>query len=133
MLSLKNIYTKPKIVNKARASTITKFMPENISMEYVDMYGRYICHADFACVNSIVLPSIDEQIRIVNNFNTLSFQIGKMHGLDDVFFSLINYNQVELLQKLILINNQIGDIDMNILQIKELIKHLNNSDLANII
>lgn len=86
----------------------------DISMDYITMYSMFICHKDISCLNNIVLPSIDEQQRIVVDFAIATSQVKDMHGLDPLFFKLVHMHQNELITRLVEYVRELDTIDNNI-------------------
>lgn len=88
------------------------------------MYSLFICHHSTTCLNNIVLPSIDEQQRIVVDFAIAASQLKNMHGLDPLFFKLAHMHQSDLIARLIEYVRELDTIDGKIHAMIDLVNTL---------
>lgn len=107
-----------------RRRTATKLHAYDVSMDYITMYSLFICHQSTTCLNNIVLPSIDEQQRIVVDFAIAASQLKDMHGLDPLFFKLAHMHQSDLIARLIEYVHELDAIDGNIHAMIDLVNNL---------
>lgn len=61
-----------------------------VLFDYIDLYTKYICiHDAQQCLSSAFVPPLQEQIKIVQHFNTITHELGNVHDLQGVLLKLI--------------------------------------------
>lgn len=95
--------------------------------DYVDLYMKYICiHDAQQCIPSAIFPPLQEQIKIVQDFNTIVHDIGKVHDLQGIILKLLITHDDNALATL---TERIQDYNNSIDMIQTIIEYANTLPL----
>jgi hypothetical protein len=96
--------------------------------DYVDLYMKYICvHDAQQCLSSAILPPLQEQIKIVQDFNTIVHDLKSLHDLQGVILKLIITHDDKALATL---TEEIQSYNNNIDMIRAIIEYANALPLS---
>lgn len=99
----------------------------NVLFDYIDIYMKYICvHDAQQCLSSAIVPPLQEQIMIVQNFNSVLHDLGSVHDLQGVILKLMITHDEQALKTL---TQEINEYNNNINLIRAIIEYTSSIPL----
>lgn len=99
---LPKIYIRHKKQRKVQKLTCTAITDTSVLYDYIDLYAKYICVHDMQeCLSSAVVPSLQEQIQVVQEFNNTIHNVQSVHDLQGIILKLIITHDASSLDALI--------------------------------
>lgn len=110
--------------NMKRKRFVTSVAPEsNVLIDYVTLYTQYMCSADAqTCMNTVILPPINEQYDIVKNYLATLHELQRIHNLEGLIFRLCATHENEALEALKLSINDMNNANAVIQSIIEYVR-----------
>lgn len=120
------LVSKHSINNKSqrKKKVVVCASPEsNVLIDYITLYTQYMCSADAqTCMNTIILPPINEQYDIVKNYLSTLHELQHIHNLEGLIFRLCASHEDEALEALKLSVNDLNNANVVIQSIIEYVR-----------
>lgn len=101
---------RPRACPSSLPASLPEFYPE-----FLANAGAALCpHNDLACVQTIIVPSMAEQLRVLFDFQDVQLQVSDMRGLDPVFFKLIMAHKTDAVRALVAALGEMDAVDERI-------------------
>ena len=114
-----------KYIHTPRRYIGTKVLDPNTTIlpEFFDVCLKYVCeHHDKVCLEKIVFPPAEEQLRILRNLHKLAMQTD-IDGLQGTFIKLLMNKEDGLLKALLTELKQANEHMDSVREIKEIVDH----------
>ncbi len=67
-----------------------EYTDTSVLFDYIDLYTKYMClHDAQQCLATAIIPPIQEQVKVVQSFNNILHDVGRVHDLQGVILKLI--------------------------------------------